>query len=54
MSLCKVIKDDIRHKFKQQGSFPVEIVNAMPTLSNAIANSRNGFVESHFGDEFER
>lgn len=54
MPLCKVVKDDISHKLQQQGPFPVEIVNAMPTLTNAIANSRNGFSESHFGDESQR
>lgn len=54
MPLCKVVKDDISKKLKAQGSFPVEIVNAMPTLTNAIANSRNGFSESHFADESQR
>lgn len=42
MQLCKVVKDDISKKLQAQGPFPVEIVNAMPTLTNAIANSRNG------------
>lgn len=54
MPLCKVVKDDISKKLKAQGPFPVEIVNAMPTLTNAIANSRNGFSESHFGDDSQR
>lgn len=54
MPLCKVVKDDISKKLQAQGPFPVEIVNAMPTLTNAIANSRNGFSESHFGDESQR
>jgi len=54
MPLCKVVKDDISKKLQAQGPFPVEIVNAMPTLSNAIANSRNGFSESHFGDNSQR
>lgn len=52
--LCKVVKEDISKKLQAQGSFPVEIVNAMPTLTNAIANSRNGFSESHFGDDSQR
>lgn len=52
--LCKVVKDDISKKLQTQGPFPVEIVNAMPTLTNAIANSRNGFSESHFGDDSQR
>lgn len=54
MPLCKVVKDDISRKLQAQGPFPVEIVNAMPTLTNAIANSRNGFSESHFGDDSQR
>lgn len=54
MPLCKVVKDDISKKLQAQGPFPVEIVNAMPTLTKAIANSRNGFSESHFGDDSQR
>lgn len=54
MPLCKVVKDDISKKLQAQGPYPVEIVNAMPTLTNAIANSRNGFSESHFGDDSQR
>lgn len=54
MPLCKVVKDDISKRLQAQGPFPVEIVNAMPTLTNAIANSRNGFSESHFGDDSQR
>jgi hypothetical protein len=54
MPLCKVVKDDISKKLQAQSPFPVEIVNAMPTLTNAIANSRNGFSKSHFGDDSQR
>lgn len=54
MPLCKAVKDDISKKLQAQGPFPVEIVNAMPTLTNAIANSRNGFSESHFADDSQR
>lgn len=54
LPLCKVVKEDISRKLQAQGPFPVEIVNAMPTLTNAIANSRNGFSESHFGDDSQR
>lgn len=52
--LCKIVKDDISTKLLAQGPFPIEIVNAMPTLTNAIANSRNGFSESHFGSDSQR
>ncbi|UUZ73229.1 hypothetical protein LP415_07940 [Polaromonas sp. P1(28)-8] len=54
MTLCRLVKDDISRKLQAQGPFPTEIVNAMPTLTNAIANSRNGFSESHFGDDSRR
>ncbi len=54
MPLCKAVKDDISKKLQEQGPFPVEIVNAMSTLTNAIANSRNGFSESHFADDSQR
>lgn len=54
MQLCKVVKDDICAKLAVQGPFPIEIVNAMSTLTKAIANSRNGFSESHFGDDSEK
>ena len=54
MQLCKVVKDDICAKLAGQGPFPVEIVNAMVTLTKAIANSRNGFSESHFGNDSEK
>lgn len=54
MSLCKVVKDDIAEKLKARGAFPIEIVNAMPTITNAVANSRNSFSESHFADDADR
>lgn len=54
MQLCKVVKDDICQKLSVQGPFPMEIVNAMSTLTKAIANSRNGFSESHFADDSQR
>lgn len=51
MPLCKAVKDDIAEKLKARGPFPEQIVNAIPTLTNAVANSRNGFSESHFADD---
>ena len=54
MPLCKVVKDDITEKLKARGPFPVEIVNAIPTLTNAVANSRNSFSESHFSDDAQK
>lgn len=54
MPLCKVVKDDISEKLKARGPFPEQIVNAIPTLTNAVANSRNGFSESHFADDSQK
>ncbi len=54
LPLCKAVKEDINRKLQARGPFPVEIVNAMPTLTNAIANSRNSFSESHFADDSQR
>jgi hypothetical protein len=52
--LSKVVKDDISEKLKARGPFPEQIVNAIPTLTNAVANSRNGFSESHFADDAQK
>ena len=54
LPLCKVVKDDIISKLFAQGPFPIDIVNAMSTLTNAIANSRNGFSEAHFGEDSQK
>lgn len=51
IQLCKVVRDDIADKLRTRGPFPEQIVNAIPTLTNAVANSRNGFSESHFADD---
>ncbi|RYH42941.1 MAG: hypothetical protein EON54_17500, partial [Alcaligenaceae bacterium] len=51
IQLCRVVKDDIAQKLRARGPFPMEIVNAIPTLTNAVANSRNSFSESHFADD---
>jgi hypothetical protein len=51
MQLCKVVKDDITEKLKARGPFPEQIVNSIPTLTNAVSNSRNSFSESHFADD---
>ncbi len=51
LQLCKAVKDDITEKLRTRGPFPEQIVNAIPTLTNAVANSRNGFSESHFADD---
>ena len=54
IQLCRIVKDDVTEKLKAQGSFPEQIINAIPTLTNAVANSRNGFSESHFAEDSHR
>ncbi len=51
IQLCKLVKDDVAEKLRSRGPFPEQIVNAIPTLTYAVANSRNGFSESHFADD---
>jgi hypothetical protein len=54
IQLCKVVKDDITEKLKSEGAFPQQIVNTIPTLTNAVANSRNGFSEAHFAGDAQK
>ncbi len=54
IQLCRVVKDDIASKLKLQGPYPDQIINAIPTLTNAVANSRNGFSEAHFAGDSQR
>lgn len=54
IQLCKAVKDDIADKLKSQGPFPEQIVNTIPTLTNAVANTRNGFSDSHFAEDSHR
>lgn len=49
--LSKLVKNDISEKLREKGSFPEEIVNSIPTITNAVANSRNSFSESHFSKD---
>jgi hypothetical protein len=54
ITLCRIVKDDLFAKLKVNGPFPEQIVNAIPTLTNAVANSRNGFSESHFAGDSQK
>ena len=46
--LSKLVKNHISEQLRAKGNFPEQIVNSIPTITNAVANSRNGFSESHF------
>lgn len=51
LPLSKLVRDDIEKKLMQTGSYPDMMVKSISTLTNAIANSRNGFSDSHFDQE---
>jgi hypothetical protein len=51
MPLCKLVRDDIEYQLTQEGAYPDIMVKSISTLTNAIANSRNGFSDSHFDQE---
>lgn len=49
--LAKLVKDDIFTKLRVAGEFPEQIVNSIPTITHAVANSRNSFSEAHFNED---
>jgi len=49
--LSKAVRDDITAKLSAIGPFPNTMVISISTLTSAIANSRNGFSDSHFDNE---
>ena len=51
MPLCKLVRDDIEQQLAKAGPYPDMIVKSISTLTNAIANSRNGFSDSHFDQD---
>ena len=50
MPLCKLVRDDIEQQLTQ-AAYPSMMVKSISTLTNAIANSRNGFSDSHFDQD---
>lgn len=51
LAMAKLVKKDILSKVRDGSQAPEQIINSIPTITNAIANSRNGFSESHFDQE---
>ena len=49
--LSKAVRSDIEQKLSQKGPFPTLMVTSISTLTGAIANSRNGFSDSHFDED---
>lgn len=49
--LSKIVRDDIDLKLSAKGSYPAQMVTSISTLTNAIANSRNSFSDSHFDQD---
>ena len=51
LAMAKLVKNDVLGKVRGSGQAPEQIINSIPTITNAIANSRNGFSESHFDQD---
>ncbi len=51
IAMSKLVKNDILSKVRDDRQAPEQIINSIPTITNAIANSRNGFSESHFDQD---
>ncbi len=51
LAMARLVKNDILGKVKGNSQAPEQIINSIPTITNAIANSRNGFSESHFDQD---
>lgn len=53
--LAKLVRDDIATKLKNKGAnYPEQVLNLLPTITNAISNARNGFSDSHFDGESDK
>ena len=51
LPMAKLVKNDILERVKGSNQAPEQIINSIPTITNAIANSRNSFSESHFDQD---
>ncbi|AOW77220.1 hypothetical protein A3Q34_16950 [Colwellia sp. PAMC 20917] len=51
MPLAKLVRGDIEQQLAKAGPYPDMVVKSISTLTNAIANSRNGFSDSHFDQD---
>lgn len=55
LPLAKTVKNDVLSKVRCNNTqAPEQIINTIPSITNAIANSRNGFSESHFDQDAQR
>ncbi len=55
LALSKQTKQIIIDRFKQNNTeYPEQIINLITTITNAVANSRNQFSESHFDKTAEK
>ena len=54
IQLCKAVKDDITEKLKARGPLPEQIVNAIPTLTHAVPNSRNRVSDNPVAEDSHR
>jgi HEPN domain-containing protein len=53
--LSKAVRDYLIDYFvKENISYPEQIINLIPTITNAISQARNSFSDSHFDGESEK
>jgi hypothetical protein len=51
LAMAKLVKNDMLSKVRGSNQAPEQIINSISTITNAIANSRNSFSESHFDQD---
>jgi len=51
LPMAKLVKNDILNKARGTNQAPEQIINSISTITNAIANSRNSFSDSHFDQD---
>jgi len=53
--MAKQVRDNIINKFDDAGvNYPEQIINLIPTITNAVSSARNSFSDSHFDRESDK
>ncbi|GET24277.1 hypothetical protein NT017_06060 [Prolixibacter sp. NT017] len=53
--MATAVRDYLRsHFIANQIEYPEQVINLIPTITNAISNARNSFSDSHFDGESEK
>ena len=48
VSMAREVKNYLRESLSLSGVFPEQVINLIPSITHAVAHSRNRFSESHF------